>query len=108
VFYTSRATRTLTTDDLHRILVESRVRNERENVTGVLTFIGGRFAQYLEGPKDGLERLVGLVKASPLHAELVMGEPRTIYERHYDNWSMAFLADDDMAGGLAPLPPRQG
>jgi hypothetical protein len=93
LFYTSQATRTLTHDDLRRILSGSRARNARENITGVLMFMGGRFTQYLEGPIEGLERIFFLIKASPLHEDLVVRERRTIDDRRYAEWSMAFLAD---------------
>lgn len=92
----------MTRHDLQRILVGSRARNRLADVTGLLIFIGGRFTQYLEGPTDGLERIFRLVRASPLHDEVVLvGGRRAIHERRYAEWSMAFFADggDDAGGG---------
>ena len=90
--YTSEAKLPLLRSQIDHILLRSRERNSIEGVTGVLLYTDGRFMQYLEGPKSGLEKVWGVIKADPLHHRIVEDKMERIWVREFEQWSMAFRA----------------
>jgi len=63
LLYTSRATHTLTRDDLEALLEEAQARNQSLGITGWLTYAmspdggPGVFEQYVEGSRAAVRRL---------------------------------------------------
>ena len=90
--YTSEAKVPLLRSQIDHILLRSRERNSIEDITGVLLSTDGRFMQYLEGPKSGLEKVWSIIKADPLHHRIVEEELERIWVREFEQWSMAFRA----------------
>ena len=93
--YTSVASRPLAKSDLEGILAKARIRNQNEQVTGLLLFTEGKFMQYLEGPETGVFKIFDWIKKSSLHEEIVEVSSQPVEKREYGDWSMAFLADVD-------------
>jgi hypothetical protein len=108
--YRSLAVRPLRHAELAQLLVAARQHNQAEGVTGILLFLQGRFMQYLEGPADGLDRIFARIQASPLHRDLTEPLREPLAQRAYADWTMAFLADADLAhpapDGAAALTQR--
>ncbi len=88
--YTSEARLPLLRSQIDHILLRSRERNPIQGVTGVLLYSDGKFMQYLEGPKPGLEEIFGIIKADSLHHRIVEEELERIWVREFEQWSMAF------------------
>src|SRR5918997_4465479 len=68
--YRSRAVAPLPFEDLQHLTRTAQARNHREAVTGVLLHDDGRFFQWLEGPADGVERVMRSIRADPRHTDL--------------------------------------
>jgi hypothetical protein len=100
ITYTSVASYALSKADLEHLLSTARKRNLEHHITGVLLYVEGRFMQYLEGPKAGLEVVLPHIKASPMHHHLDMQAMKTIDAREYEAWSMAYVTPDEPA--IAP------
>lgn len=77
-------------DHVREIVDISIPRNASLSVTGALLFTGRRFAQYLEGPAEGIAELKRSILQDPRHRDV-----HTIAEGPYDHrrfltWSLAY------------------
>lgn len=101
IAYISLETRRLGKADIHDILRVSRDRNAARGVTGVLLYYGGLFLQVLEGEDTRLADLMETLRRDRRHGDLriILDEPTD--ERHFPDWSMAFV-------DLADLPAEDG
>lgn len=70
------------------ILAEARRNNARDDITGVLTFTGGRFVQILEGRNERLEDLLARLAVDHRHRDLKILARRTITNRDFHGWDM--------------------
>lgn len=64
--------------------------NALHEITGVLTFHDGRFAQVLEGPEETLRELMRRIEADPRHHSVNVIMDGQINTRRYTNWSMTY------------------
>lgn len=95
--YRSTARDGLTRADLRDILSEARRRNQELQLTGCLHYEDGLFFQWLEGPADGLWRVVDLIRADTRHHDLtVLGQGALDYRRFLD-WRMRFTERRDLS-----------
>jgi len=77
-------------EDLLLLLEQSRNRNKRQNVTGMLLYVSGNFFQVLEGDiKDVEEIYEAIVKDERNKGNIVILK-ENIKERTFPNWSMGF------------------
>lgn len=95
ITYTSVASYALSKADLEHLLSSARKRNLEQHITGVLLYVEGRFMQYLEGPKAGLEVVLPYIKSSPMHHHLDFQSMKAMDAREYEAWSMAYVTPDD-------------
>ncbi|MBY0335558.1 MAG: BLUF domain-containing protein [Acetobacteraceae bacterium] len=87
------------------ILVSARRNNERLGVTGALLFSEGCFAQVLEGPTAAVEDIFERIQCDPRHDEVTVLEVRSVPERAFANWSMAYAGGaQDSWAPIASLP----
>lgn len=94
IAYASTAVAGLTTEDIDRLLIDARARNQIQRVTGVLLYDGSRFFQYLEGPDYGVSKIYSRIQESSKHArieELFNGPVEATYFRQ---WYMACSKTD--------------
>lgn len=75
---------------VHRILVEARVANQRDAITGLLVAGSNRYLQVIEGPSVAVERLYEKILTDPRHRALAMFSKREIAKRNFESWSLAF------------------
>lgn len=90
--YRSRAVAPLPFEDLQHLTRTAQARNHREAVTGVLLHDDGRFFQWLEGPADGVERVMRSIRADPRHTDLDVLDRRPSSARRFDGWDMKLAA----------------
>lgn len=90
IVYVSTAARVLSLGELRHLQERAQVRNQREQVTGILLFSEGTFMQYLEGPAAGLAKVYEFIKADPHHYGIVDLVREPIPEREFSDWAMAF------------------
>jgi len=77
-------------DAVDDILAESRRNNSSARVTGLLLFNGKRFLQLLEGAPVQVEATYARILRDPRHFAVVKLSERTIDQREFGNWDMAF------------------
>ncbi len=90
--YASRASRTITPEDLGDILKASQRNNARVGVTGMLCFANGIFLQQLEGDRAEVNRLYHRILADTRHREPAMLDFSEINSRRFSAWTMGSLA----------------
>lgn len=89
--YSSVPTRPMSATDLGNLLLQARMFNASQGVSGVLLYDSERFLQYLEGPPDGVQRVWDRVSASPRHRELHVLWREPIDTRLFADWQMGCL-----------------
>lgn len=76
--------------EIGKILTSSRINNVKVAVTGALIFNTVFFAQVLEGPLDGVERIFEQIQRDLRHSDLMILESGLVVARDFPQWSMAF------------------
>lgn len=90
--YVSTAAPTLTLADIDSLLVQSRARNERDGLTGVLLFGGGNFMQYVEGPGAAVDALRSRIATDRRHYDVHYILHSPLDRRRFTAWTMGFLS----------------
>ena len=90
VSYISKATQSMSQDDLEEILRASRENNRRLGITGMLLYGNNTFVQILEGEEKGVNALIDKIKRDPRHADFHVLKKKTIDRREFADWSMDF------------------
>lgn len=110
VVYRSRAIRALSDRDLRSLLRTAQARNHREAITGVVLYDDSRFFQWLEGPPDGVERVMSSIRHDQRHTDLEVLVTRESSARRFDGWDMKLAArgaDTTVWQGELLEPPRE-
>ena len=98
ITYVSRSTlrgdATTIRRETERLFEVSRLRNERDGITGLL--MTGRlcFAQILEGPRDDVERTFRRLEIDPRHEDVVVLTREPLRTRSFGRWAMARVDDE--------------
>jgi len=90
ISYISKATQSMSQDDLEEILRTSRENNGRLGITGMLLYGNNTFVQILEGEEKAVHELIGKIKRDPRHADFHVLKKKTIDRREFADWSMDF------------------
>ena len=90
LIYISVATKTMSEDDLISLLKQSRERNERQDVTGMLLFKDGSFLQVLEGTEKDVDQIYRSICLDKRNAGHYLIERKEIDERNFPDWRMGF------------------
>ncbi len=101
VVYVSSAVRPFSADALVALLRQSRERNIREGVTGMLLHRSGNFIQAVEGSTPAIDALLERIGRDPRHAGVITILRRPIRQREFGDWSMGF--DDLTDARLADI-----
>lgn len=88
LFYVSRSL--ASPDDVQAILVEARRFNAQAQVTGVLLFSGGHFAQVIEGPAHTIAGLIAAIERDHRHEAVTRLLERTALQRMHAEWCMGY------------------
>ena len=92
--YSSVAATELNAQELDQLLGESRLRNQADDLTGLLLHISAPdpgsafFVQRLEGPQAAVESLYHRIEKDELHGGLVVLDSGPIGGRQFAGWSM--------------------
>jgi len=90
--YSSAATAEMERSDLTRMLEESRLRNVKRGITGVLLFADGVFLQVLEGARDDVEDLMASLRRDPRHRDIKVILEEEVETGAFPTWRMAYLS----------------
>ena len=78
-------------DEIDELVLKAGRRNQENRVTGALLFNRYRFAQVIEGPRNGVETTFERIKADELHDEIVVLQAEPITRRAFNGWGVAFV-----------------
>jgi len=108
LIYISKAAELMSEQRLKEILDQSRERNKRLDITGLLLYVegkflnatkqqltremSGRFIQVLEGNETQVRELYQLIKHDSKHQQLIVLKEETIPARNFEEWAMGFCA----------------
>jgi len=95
--YVSSATSLLSTEALAELLRQSRVKNERLGITGLLLYVDGNFMQALEGEEKAVLELYEQIRRDPRHHNATTIISMPCARRSFSRWSMGFRAADELA-----------
>ena len=101
VLYTSTARSPFGDDELAELLTRSRASNERNELTGMLLYRGGRFVQVLEGPAERVRDLLAVIAADDRHTAMRVLIEQPIAQREFAEWTMGY---QPIAVTTAPAP----
>ena len=85
--------------EVDAIVEWSQRRNQALDVTGALVFTEKRFAQYLEGPAESVDRLMESISRDPRHKDVDLVFRRPIMRRHFATWALAYAGPSTFVAG---------
>ena len=75
---------------IQNILVTSRAKNARLDVTGALLFSEGCFSQVLEGARGAVETIYDAIQCDARHRDVTLLSFKPAPARYFPEWSMAY------------------
>jgi methanogenic corrinoid protein MtbC1 len=109
IVYRSRAVQPLTPPALNQLTEAARARNSYEAVTGLMLYDQGYFFQWLEGPPENVDRIMGSICNDSRHTDIEVIDRQSAPKRTFGDWSMKLAASGLLLGsGLQDViePPR--
>lgn len=97
LIYISSATKLMDDDELLFLLEQSREKNLKLNVTGMLLYKDGCFMQMLEGEKQAVLDLYKTIVVDHRHKGVITIITGDIEKRNFKDWSMGFCNIDKAA-----------
>lgn len=93
ISYVSRATspNDMIEANLSALCRSAQKYNAKAQITGILTFHNGAFAQILEGPEPALRELLSRIREDTRHHKVRVLADGPIEQRCYADWSMEYL-----------------
>ncbi len=100
--YCSRAAPGMDAAGVAAIIATARRNNAIHGITGMLVFGSGVFFQWLEGPRESVLRLMGLIQRDARHERVVMlSETEESRERLFPDWDMEWVGAEHIRDVLA-------
>jgi hypothetical protein len=90
--YCSQACTGLQTGDLDKILEISKTNNHRHQITGLLTYSGDIFIQFIEGPKASIDHLMYRLRGDRRHKNLIVLSEGRDHLRLLPDWDMELVS----------------
>ncbi len=90
IVYASFSDKNLSEKELNKLLKDIRIKNKKQNVTGLLLYNDGAFIQVIEGESDIIHNLYKIIKKDKRHTNIVKLLDEPISERAFPDWSMGF------------------
>ncbi|TVT39606.1 BLUF domain-containing protein [Hymenobacter setariae] len=90
IIYLSRATRSMSDEELANLLRQAREANARQDITGALVYGDGQFMQIIEGDEATLAMLYAKLLQDGRHGQVFKFADKPIAQRSFADWSMAF------------------
>lgn len=95
--YTSYAISPFDEASLVGLLNQARNHNKKEEITGMLLYVNGKFIQVLEGDQKKVKQLYHRIESDERHKRVTLLLEGESANRIFDKWSMGFknLSDTD-------------
>lgn len=85
--------------EMLRLLKQARIANRKQNVSGMLLYIGGCFLQTLEGEPAMVDAVSGTIFRDKPRMRLTQIAREPITEREFSEWTMGFATVDSLEAG---------
>lgn len=89
-------------DDLVGLLQQSRARNERLRITGMLLYKGGFFMQVLEGEEKNVLEVFADIQTDIRHKRVFEIVSEYVQHRDFPDWTMGFTNIDTLDVSTVP------
>ncbi|MFM7698982.1 MAG: BLUF domain-containing protein [Limnohabitans sp.] len=89
--YCSQAQFPMRHDEIERILKTSQRNNQHDEITGLLTFSGEVFVQFLEGTHAALQNLMDRIQNDTRHNNIIILSEGGSHERMLAGWDMELV-----------------
>jgi len=73
-----------------RLLAHSFLNNQKYNITGLLIYKNGQFAQVIEGDSNSIDRIWNKIQLDTRHKDIQLLSKEPIAYRSFTKWSMLF------------------
>ena len=93
--YCSQAQSPVEQADLDLILQASQRNNQRDDITGILTYSGEVFVQFLEGPPESIQRLMDRLQGDSRHRDIIILSEGSDHERIFPGWDMELVTHQE-------------
>jgi Mg2+ and Co2+ transporter CorA len=90
LIYVSTATREMSDEDLLFLLEQSRSRNQKQHITGMLLYLNLTFIQVLEGAEKDVDEIYEAIVKDDRNTGNIIIERAEIRERTFPDWTMGF------------------
>ncbi len=90
VSYVSEQTHSLSEESIQELLLHSRAKNTKHEITGLLIFFQGVFTQFLEGPEHYVEKVYRSILNDSRHTKIIELSTGYSDKRYYADWKMAY------------------
>ena len=94
--YVSKAQNSLNDHDIEDILTLSKVNNEKQAITGLLSFNHRYFLQCIEGSRSTVNDTYQRILNDPRHSDVVILSYEAIDYRYFGGWSMAYVPSSSL------------
>ena len=91
LLYTSVAKWKMSSNELIELLQQSREKNLRFNITGLLVYHNREFMQILEGDKETVLEFYDMITNDERHTSIRIFWENSISERGFSKWAMGFV-----------------
>ena len=90
LIYVSSATHEMSDNELGILLRQSRSRNQRQEITGMLLYVNGSFVQVLEGSKQDVNEVYSDILIDDRNTGNIVIANEAISDRLFPDWTMGF------------------
>ena len=91
LLYVSVETKPYKEEELEELLRQSREKNSKLGVTGILLYYKKHFFQVLEGERNTIFDLFRTIRKDERHLSVILVHDQEVSERSFKDWSMAFI-----------------
>ncbi len=95
ICYVSTAAEGLATEELHRLMEDSEIRNNDRDIKGVLLYSEGNFFQVLEGEKQEVIELWDQIQADPRHTNVIQIVGRDLEHKAFDGFKSDIITNQN-------------
>ena len=90
IIYKSKASSTITLDEINTMLVDANYFNKKNKISGCLLYYDMQFIQLLEGDEKAVQSLYSSIKDDKRHYDIETLITKLSHGRLWNDWSMAF------------------
>ncbi|MEM7790039.1 MAG: BLUF domain-containing protein [Verrucomicrobiota bacterium] len=90
IIYISAAVENFKINDLEKLLIRTRLKNEEREITGIILYVEGNIMQVIEGQKDVVESLFIDIENDCRHRHVTVMARERIERRDFAQFAMGF------------------